>query len=179
MADIYRSVGPATLYESGTRYLALAAARSTSEFFSGTGFPACHLLLSISHKRQAGKPVPLTDHSALAPLSSATASQRSRQDDRRGQTPPSLIRSQTLTAGAVAFPGRVLAEVQRSASKPSAWPKRISFPPRISRSLRLRPGPQGKLRLFEFVRRAARHFAQISTGRLDPPLCTKVKGGNP
>ncbi len=179
MADIYRSVGPATLYESGTRYLALAAARSTSEFFSGTGFPACHLLLSISHKRPAGKPVPLTElfasHRCRPPLPSLLSC----QDDRRGQTPPSLIRSQTLTAGAVAFPGRVLAEVQRSASKPSAWPKRISFPPRISRSLRLRPGPQGKLRLFEFVRRAARHFAQISTGRLDPPLCTKVKGGNP
>jgi len=42
-----------------TRCLALAAERSKSEFFGGTGFPACHLhLIRFRENRQAGKPVP-------------------------------------------------------------------------------------------------------------------------
>ncbi len=59
----------------------------------GTGFPACHLLIRLRENRQAGKPVPLADHSALAPLSSTTAVPTFMPDIHRSARPATLPES--------------------------------------------------------------------------------------
>jgi len=53
-SDIYGCVGPRHIARKVERdILSWQSERSTSEFFSGTDFPACHLLLSIAEKRAA------------------------------------------------------------------------------------------------------------------------------